>query len=37
MCVSPRGTYLAVVNDHGRVTVFDLSQKKVTTLDPRKP
>ena len=33
MQLSPQGTYLAVVDDHARVTVFNLSRKEKTTLD----
>jgi WD40 repeat protein len=33
MQISPRGTYLAVVDDRARVTVFNLSRREKTTLD----
>ncbi len=33
MQISPQGTYLAVVDDRARVTVFNQSRKEKTTLD----
>ncbi len=33
MCISPRGTFLAVLDDRAHVTVFNPSRKEKTTLD----